>query len=402
MSFNFDFGEDGDEDVGVAQEPSSAGPRPGQPSSSTEAASQQSTVPNRTVGLDAMLTKLPHRISYSLVGVPIYKEGDADSGGSDQIYLPRRDLFDARFQMLHEGEEDANDGDAESSNVGPDAAEAERRREDATVVGTQSDLVPGVYEGGLKTWECSLDLVGVLAQRTQSDGEWIRGKTIAELGCGTALPSCYLLGHLLSSQSQAAGSSNAHTTHLHLCDYNLKVLELVTLPNLLLAWYLAHLSQSQGSSMPVQGDLEVDAELLSAFTGSLQNANVELHFHSGPWNGLQLANEASGSEADLLLTSETTYSLSGVESLIDVVQRLSHSQESKQGPTTRTTTTLISTKDYYFGLGGGLVALRQVLNERDARPSTARLAGRSQLDTVAQFKRGVARSVLSLSFDSTS
>ena len=22
-----------------------------------------------------------------------------------------------------------------------------------------SDLVPGVYEGGLKTWECSLDLV---------------------------------------------------------------------------------------------------------------------------------------------------------------------------------------------------------------------------------------------------
>jgi protein-histidine N-methyltransferase len=25
-----------------------------------------------------------------------------------------------------------------------------------------SDLVPGVYEGGLKTWECSLDLVDYL------------------------------------------------------------------------------------------------------------------------------------------------------------------------------------------------------------------------------------------------
>lgn len=155
--------------------------------------------------------------------------------------------------------------------------------------------------------------------------------------------------------------------------------------------------------MPVQGDLEVDAELLSAFTSSLQQANVELHFHSGPWDGLQLADQATDAKADLLLTSETTYSLSGVQSLVDVVERLSHSQESKQGPTTRTTTTtLISTKDYYFGLGGGLVALRQVLNERDARPSTAKLAGRSQLDTVAQFKRGVARSVLSLSFDSTS
>ena len=26
-----------------------------------------------------------------------------------------------------------------------------------------SDLVPGVYEGGLKTWECSLDLVACLS-----------------------------------------------------------------------------------------------------------------------------------------------------------------------------------------------------------------------------------------------
>ena len=27
-----------------------------------------------------------------------------------------------------------------------------------------SDLVPGVYEGGLKTWECSLDLVEHLCE----------------------------------------------------------------------------------------------------------------------------------------------------------------------------------------------------------------------------------------------
>lgn len=194
MSFNFDFGEDGDEDGSVAQESGRATSRPGQPSSRTGAASQQSTVPNRTVDLDDMLTKLPYRISYSLVGVPIYKEGDADSSGSDQIYLPRRDLFDARFQMLHEGEEDADDGDAGSSNLGQDAAEAERKREDATVVGTQSDLVPGVYEGGLKTWECSLDLVGVLAQRTQSDGQWVRGKTIAEVRLGRGVETVTFVG----------------------------------------------------------------------------------------------------------------------------------------------------------------------------------------------------------------
>lgn len=28
-----------------------------------------------------------------------------------------------------------------------------------------SDLLPGVYEGGLKTWECSLDLVEYLESK---------------------------------------------------------------------------------------------------------------------------------------------------------------------------------------------------------------------------------------------
>eukprot|EP00953_Heterococcus_sp_UTEX-ZZ885_P026945 14511-Heterococcus_DN1.PRE.1 len=30
---------------------------------------------------------------------------------------------------------------------------------EATVVEGETDLVPGVYEGGLKVWECSIDLI---------------------------------------------------------------------------------------------------------------------------------------------------------------------------------------------------------------------------------------------------
>ena len=41
-----------------------------------------------------------------------------------------------------------------------------------------SDLLPGIYEGGLKIWECAVDLARLLEQ------EEIDGKCVLELGCG--------------------------------------------------------------------------------------------------------------------------------------------------------------------------------------------------------------------------
>ena len=43
-----------------------------------------------------------------------------------------------------------------------------------------SDLVSGVYEGGLKIWECSLDLVHYII----NNSEIFKGKRVLELGCG--------------------------------------------------------------------------------------------------------------------------------------------------------------------------------------------------------------------------
>ncbi|CAO1628736.1 unnamed protein product [Parajaminaea phylloscopi] len=419
MSFTFDFGPSGDEAMeDAAFESAPAGSSQGQPATLPREAAL-ATVPSQRLDLQDLIADLPDRISYSFVRVPVAseKEGKGRAGAQD-VYLARRDLFDARFQILHEGDEDGH-GDVEEST----------REEDVAVVGTESDLIPGLYEGGLKTWECSVDLVGVLHNlasdpssssttpaRSPFVGTSLRQRRIVELGCGTALPSAYLLQHLLSAHpgpEDAAKPVSPHT-HLHLCDYNRKVLQLVTLPNLLLAY---HFSRAEQQGQPIApGELDLTPEFLDAFCSDLQSRGIQIHFHSGPWSGLQLgaATDRGGDavHADLILTSETTYSLSGVHDLVQVVQRISRGAaaaafpSSTQSSATITdgelaelllhddqerppppTACLVSTKDYYFGLGGGVLALQQALQATSIAHWTR---------VVREFKAGVARTVLCL------
>ena len=44
----------------------------------------------------------------------------------------------------------------------------------------ESDLVSGLYEGGLKVWECSFDLVDYVFENKQI----VADKRVLELGCG--------------------------------------------------------------------------------------------------------------------------------------------------------------------------------------------------------------------------
>lgn len=86
------------------------------------------------------------------------------------MILARRDLFDARFQLLAQDASSRpylQDGTLEA----PD---------DLAFLEAPSDLVPGVYEGGLKTWECSLDLVVCLHNILQDDTKLL-GKRILEV-----------------------------------------------------------------------------------------------------------------------------------------------------------------------------------------------------------------------------
>lgn len=129
-----------------------------------------------------------------------------DSSASVTIY--RRDLFDARFQELLAGGDDQDASELEikteqtsrpSSIKGCENEQGSETRISrgkgtetavsrdapdvaaASLASTTSDLIPGIYEGGLKTWECSLDLVASLHELVKKDEDWVTGKAIVEV-----------------------------------------------------------------------------------------------------------------------------------------------------------------------------------------------------------------------------
>lgn len=61
----------------------------------------------------------------------------------------------------------------------------------AKMIADNTDLVSGIYEGGLKTWEASYDLVKYLKLYLGETD--IRNFKVLELGCGSALPGCFCL-----------------------------------------------------------------------------------------------------------------------------------------------------------------------------------------------------------------
>ncbi|CEH11978.1 Predicted methyltransferase [Ceraceosorus bombacis] len=452
MSFNFDIAnEELDEEYAdfasaqadhAADEPLDGDGRAAEPASS---------VKGREHTLDELIDALPARISYSTLQIPLDAQKGAKQARDEDkrrwTIVARRDLFDARFQMIYASDdEEEADGESRNGSAVPEGHEA-------GLVEADSDLVPGVYEGGLKTWECSLDLIAALdAHDRRDDGEssdtvpfhWLGGLSVVELGCGTAIPACFLLARLMCVEIDDARQE----TILQLCDFNEQVLKLVTLPNLILAWYTSPASsafrasvagasgESEGIELdlvPATGEVDLSDELLAAFKESLKHRKVALRFFSGPWKDLETCSRATSSqmapsrapqllEADLLLSSETIYSPPDQTALLDILQRLckassthnasvralseklqtSGLQESSaldhsglhvaaQPLTPRRnaevlgTLALISAKVLYFGVGGGVHAFRQ---------SIEKAGGWSH--EVRKVTSGVGRCVLSI------
>lgn len=69
---------------------------------------------------------------------------DIERQDQEVISLPRRELYDIRAQLM-----------AEDMSI-----------EEPLLMGlTTDDIMPRIYEGGFKTWECSVDLARFLAGR---------------------------------------------------------------------------------------------------------------------------------------------------------------------------------------------------------------------------------------------
>ena len=165
-----------------------------------------------------------------------------------------------------------------------------------------SDLIPGVYEGGLKIWECAFDLVEYLATSEIQ----FSGKSVLELGCGAGLPAIYAL------------MKGAREVHFH--DYNPEVINYVTIPSVLFNMKLLKSHHSDPMTLP------------------------QCKFYSGDWSSL-IRLIPSG-HYDVILTSETIYSLTSQPKLLAALKHLLCSKKAGVA--------YVAAKSYYFGVGGSV------------------------------------------------
>lgn len=136
MSFSFSFQGD---DIEGDQSSAPSAPSATVPTTSTASAfpvQGKAQLPPTQHDLDDMLAALPSKIAYSLL--------DVDLDGRGLVQIPRRELWDVRVQLMAE-DEGASGGDGIEPGLG------------------SHDVKTGIYEGGFKSWESSVDMVKVLA-----------------------------------------------------------------------------------------------------------------------------------------------------------------------------------------------------------------------------------------------
>ena len=152
----------------------------------------------------------------------------------------------------------------------------------------KSDLVPGVYEGGFKVWEGSVDLVDYLIKEKVT----LSGLKVMELGCGHAFPGMHaaMEGALVDLQ-----------------DYNEEVIAEVTMMNVI---------------------------------ANLKGVEHQPRYFCGDWGSLS---DVTGLHCyDMILTAETIYDSASTLRLITCMQDLLKPEG----------VAYIAAKSYYFGVGG--------------------------------------------------
>ncbi|XP_017469335.1 PREDICTED: histidine protein methyltransferase 1 homolog [Rhagoletis zephyria] len=188
---------------------------------------------------------------------------------------------------------------------------------------THSDLIPGVYEGGAKIWECTEDLLKYLAKNFKPQS-W-RGKRVLDLGCGAGLLGIY---------AYRCGAI------VHFQDYNKDVLTQITIPNVLLNVVDVKPAKDNSNS---EDATESKVDLVN--TDDL-GKNVE--FYSGDWSKYsELTSESvecKSDKFDYILASETIYNPKNQQKLLDTF----YVKLKPDG------VVLVAAKTYYFGVGGGL------------------------------------------------
>ena len=203
-----------------------------------------------------------------------------------------------------------------------------------------SDLVPAVYEGGFKVWECAHDLMATLFQLHVSGEIRIDGRAVLEAGCGAGLPAvlCMRLG----------------AARAVLQDYNAAVLTALTMQTVKLnqLWTLAQC----GRIRFISGDWERVSELLlSEREKSAGNEGAsEGAASDGGCGGSILCGGGRASPPrgyDIILTADTIYSPAASRRLWELIR----AQLAKGG------VAYVAAKSYYFGVGGSVSQFKEMV-----------------------------------------
>jgi len=216
-----------------------------------------------------------------------------------------------------------------------------------TAAENSTDLIPLVYEGGLKIWECSIDLVEYLLESQVG----FHGKLVMEIGCGAGLPGIYAL---------------LQGAEVHFQDYNDDVIEYVTIPNV-----LVNLAQQ-----PKQCQSE------TASFGLLQTARKCCRFFSGDWGSVvDFINPGQVNEMmyDVILTSETIYAVESHVKLYNVIKR--HLKEPDG-------IAYVAAKTHYFGVGGGTRSFEKLV----------KMDGVFDVSVCKVYTAGVQREILCMKY----
>ncbi|XP_071336813.1 histidine protein methyltransferase 1 homolog isoform X2 [Trachinotus anak] len=245
----------------------------------------------------------------------------------------------------------------------------------------RSDLIPGVYEGGLKVWECTYDLLELI----EKDGETFGGKAVLDLGCGAGL-----LGILALKRG---------ARHIHFQDYNSTVIEQLTVPNVIL-------NCQEDDDIETEDDKErrgkgkiqeedgcknklKEKEGVKDGSPSPKKSAVDLsqhpllakcRFFSGDWSTFPALVQKTGQQPkyDIILTSETIYNTAYYPALHDTLHKLL----APDG------LVYLATKSHYFGVGGGLHLFETFVEQR----------GTFSVDHLWDGNEGLQRHVVVLRF----